>query len=159
MNLEFRQLLDDWKFIRQNTVEFIVSLSEEELTKKMPRLGLDTFMKHFEEMCDVEMAYLDACEAGEMRFDCVKENDEYLGVLSRDEILAKMKQQDQRIDFIIEKCALNNIVWDEEDIKTLNSQLRNLCIHETLHLGQMIAFAYVMDINIPDFIVENWALS
>lgn len=159
MDLELKQVLDDWNFIRQNTIEFISGLSNEELIKKMPRLGIDTFMKHFEEMCDVQTAYLDACENGEMEFDCVKENDDYQGTSSKEEILARMAEQDNRMESIVEKYEAKKIIWDEDDVKTLNSQFRNLCIHETLHLGQLIAFAYTMGIKIPEFIVENWALS
>lgn len=158
MDLELKQVLDDWDFIRKNTLEFIAILTDDDLVKLMPRPGINTFMKHFEEMCDVEKAYLDACENGEMNFSCVKDNDDYQGTISKDELVNHMLEQDKRMKNIVNSC-INNIVWDEDDIKTLNSHLRNLCIHETLHLGQLIAFSYVMDIKIPEFIVESWALS
>ena len=159
MNIELRQVVDDWIYLRENTIAFINSLSEEDLHKKLPRPGIDTFMKHFEEMCDVEQAYLDACVSGVMEFDCVKVNDQYEGLCTKEEILEKMREQDAKIEHIVNECAENTITWDEEDVKTLNSQLRNLCIHETLHLGQLIAFSYVMGITIPEYVVDGWALS
>lgn len=159
MNNELAQVLGDWKYLRKNTVAFISTLSQEELIKKLPRPGIDTFMKHFQEMCDVEEAYLNACVSGTMEFDCVKENDEYEGNCTKEEILDRMQQQDDRIQQIISECEDNTIEWDEDDIKTLNSQLRNLCIHETLHLGQLIAFSYVMGFKLPEYVVEGWALS
>lgn len=159
MDIELEQVLEDWSFIRKNTYAFINALSTEDLTRKMPRPGIDTFMKHFEEMCDVSQAYLDACISGNMKFDCVKENDEYQGTGSKDEILSRMTAQDKRMQTIVEEYADNKVCWDEEDIKTINSQLRNLCIHETLHIGQMIAFAYAMGIEIPEFVIDSWALS
>ena len=116
-------------------------------------------MKHFEEMCDVEQAYLDACLSGTMEFDCVMENDDYTGESSKEQIIAKMQEQDARIDEIIQKCENINIVWSDDDIKSLNSQLRNLCMHEALHIGQLIAFSYAIGISIPDDVVEGWALS
>lgn len=73
MNIELNQVVDDWRYLRNNTKAFINELTDEELNRKMPRPGIDTFMKHFEEMCDVEQAYLDACISGFMEFDCVKE--------------------------------------------------------------------------------------
>ncbi len=159
MELELQQVVADWKYLRENTLAFINSLSDEELVKTLPRPGLDTFMKHFEEMCDVEQAYLDACVSGTMEFDCVKENEEYTGSSSREQIIARMQEQDARIDKIAEDCVNQSIAWSEDDVKTLNSQLRNLCVHETLHIGQLIAFSYVMGIAIPEIVVEGWALS
>ena len=138
MNVELNQVVDDWRYLRNNTKAFINELTDEELNRKMPRPGIDTFMKHFEEMCDVEHAYLDACISGTMEFDCVKENDEYDGSSTKADILS---------------------VWDEDDVKTICSQLRNLCMHETLHIGQLIAFSYAMGISIPKYVVEGWALS
>ena len=159
MSKELSQLLEDWLFIRKNTIEFLEALTEDELVKHMPRPGIDTYMKHFEEMCDVQKAYLDACVTCEMSFECVKENDEYEGITSKQEMISRMKEQDDRIEMIIEKCSSTEIKWEDDDIKTLNSQLRNLCIHETLHLGQLIAFAYTMGINIPEYVIDGWALS
>lgn len=159
MDQELQQVVADWRYLRENTLAFINSLSDDDLKKKLPRPGLDTFMKHFEEMCDVEQAYLDACISGSMEFDCVQENDDYKGESSREQIIAKMQEQDERIDKIIQENADNKITWSEDDIKSLNSQLRNLCVHETLHIGQLIAFSYVMGIEIPAFVVEGWALS
>lgn len=159
MEQELQQVVADWNYLRENTFAFINSLSEEDLKKKFPRSGLDNFMKHFEEMCDVEQAYLDACLSGTMEFDCVMENDDYTGESSKEQIIAKMQEQDARIDEIIQKCENINIVWSDDDIKSLNSQLRNLCMHEALHIGQLIAFSYAIGISIPDDVVEGWALS
>lgn len=159
MSQDLSQLLEDWLFIRKNTLEFLEALTEEELVKRMPRPGIDTFMKHFEEMCDVQRAYLDACITREMSFECVKENDEYEGTTSKKEMIRRMQEQDDRIEMIIENYSTTEIKWEDDDVKTLNSQLRNLCIHEALHLGQLIAFAYTMGINIPEYVVDGWALS
>lgn len=159
MDHELMQVLSDWKYLRENTLAFINSMSDEQLKMKLPRPGLDTFMKHFEEMCDVEQAYLDACVSGSMNFDCVKENDDYRGESSKEQIIAKMREQDIRMDKIVQENVTGNIAWSGDDIKSLNSQLRNLCLHETLHIGQLIAFSYVIGIAIPEFVVEGWALS
>jgi hypothetical protein len=45
------------------------------------------------------------------------------------------------------------------DVKTISAQIRNLCIHEALYIGQLIAFSYVLGIKIPKSVVEDWALS
>ena len=93
MNIETQKLIEDWNFIRGNTISFIESLSDEQLKSAFPRPGLDSFLKHFQEMCDVQEAYLDACETGEMAFEKVKENDEYSNEATRENILKKMKLQ------------------------------------------------------------------
>ena len=159
MDIEAKQLVDDWNFIRGNTIAFINSLSDDELVKTFPRPGLDTFLKHFQEVVDVQEAYLDACESGEMVFDKVKDNDEYDNNATRESILAKMKEQDSRVEQIIANCSAKTVAWDEDDIKTVFAQIRTLCMHEALHVGQLVAFSYAIGVKIPDAVVEAWALS
>lgn len=159
MDIEAKQLIEDWEFIRSNTIDFLESLSDEQLQKKIPRPGLDSFLKHFQEMADVQEAYLDACETGEMAFDKVKENDEYENNTTREAVLAKMKEQDARIAPLLTNSPNAEVVWDENDKKTISAQIRNLCMHEALHIGQLIAFSYALDIKIPESVVEAWALS
>ncbi|WP_353852962.1 DinB family protein [Dehalobacter restrictus] len=159
MNIETKQLTEDWGFIRGNTTAFIEGLSDEQLMKAFPRPGLDSFLKQFQEMVDVQEAYLDACESGKMAFGKIKENDEYGNDVTREAILAKMKEQDSRVETLLAAKSDAEIVWDENDKKTISAQIRNLCMHEALHVGQLIAFSYALGISIPESVVEAWALS
>lgn len=159
MNIETQKLIEDWNFIRGNTISFIESLSDEQLKSAFPRPGLDSFLKHFQEMCDVQEAYLDACETGEMAFEKVKENDEYSNEATRENILKKMKLQDERVEALLIEKPDAEIIWDENDTKTISAQIRNMCMHEALHVGQLIAFSYALGIKIPESVVEAWALS
>lgn len=159
MNIETKQLIEDWGFIRGNTISFLESLSDEQLKVDFPRPGLNSFLKQFQEMVDVQEAYLDACESGEMAFEKVKDNDGYENDVTREVILEKMKQQDARIEPILTGKSDGMVVWDENDKKTVVAQIRNLCMHEALHVGQLVAFSYMLKIVIPESVVEAWALS
>ncbi|MDR0643440.1 MAG: DinB family protein [Treponema sp.] len=159
MNIETKKLIEDWNFIRGNTIAFIESLSDEQLQSTFPRPGLNSFFKHFQEMCDVQEAYLDACEIGNMSFEKVKGNDEYSNDIVREDILKRIKVQDKRVETLLCEKSDVGIVWDGNDTKTISAQIRNLCMHEALHIGQLIAFSYVLGIKIPESVIEDWALS
>ena len=49
--------------------------------------------------------------------------------------------------------------WPEEGTKSLSGHLVNLCMHEALHLGQMVAFCYAINVRLPQTVVTMWALS
>jgi hypothetical protein len=159
MNTELEQALSDWADIRNNSKAFIHELGDMGLKKKFPRPGLDTYGKHFEEMIDVQKAYMEAIKSGAMAFDGIAENDEYKGNTSSQMLLDSMDALDAELKTIVENSSDKRVVWAEDDEKTLISQLRNLCIHESMHIGQLVAFSYVAGVKIPDSVIESWALS
>lgn len=159
MNLENKKLAEDWAFIRGNTTAFIEALTDEQLKAIFPRPGLNSYLKHFQEMVDVQESYLDACESGEMAFDKVKENDGYDNDVTRESLLERMRLQDSRVEKLLSEKSDAMVAWDENDKKTISAQVRNLCMHEALHIGQLVAFSYVLGVKIPDSVVEAWALS
>ncbi|MTI96585.1 MAG: hypothetical protein FH749_14110 [Firmicutes bacterium] len=57
-------LLQEWEFTKSCTKSFINELSDEDLNRKLPRKGLDTFRKHFQEMIAVQKDYVAAISSG-----------------------------------------------------------------------------------------------
>jgi hypothetical protein len=159
MNIEIEQALADWSDTRENSKAFINVLGEAGLKNSFPRPGLDTYGKHFEEMIDIQNAYVDAIETGVMNFDNTKGNEEYTGESSSSTLLSRMKFLDKRLVELAHKNSEKLIEWDENDRKTVVTQIRNLCIHEAMHIGQLVAFSYVTGVKIPESIVGGWALS
>ena len=70
-----------------------------------------------------------------------------------------MKTQDSRVEKLLSEKPDVIVEWDENDKKTISAQIRNLCMHEALHIGQLVAFSYVLGVKIPESVVEAWALS
>ncbi len=160
MNANIASALADWEFIRQNSTEFIKTLGDEGLKKELPRPGLNTYCKHFQEMISVQTCYVRAVETGKMDFDGVGDNDSFDGMDSVDSLLSKMKIEDEKFKNALSKVEADmTIDWSitDEEPKILSSHIANISIHETLHIGQLVAFSYATGVDIPEFIKEMWA--
>jgi len=152
--------LEDWQFVRTNTVEFIKSLGDASLKHVLPRPGLNTFCRHFQEMLSVQAAYVEGIRTGKIDFEMVGDNDSFDGLESAEALLAKIEEADAHLMDVVASVDPDlQIEWPGEGQKTLSSHLANLCIHETFHLGQLVAFCYVEKVTIPEYMIESWALS
>lgn len=153
-DLEF--ILSEWRDLRSNTKEILKTLKMDKLTFSLPRPELDTFIKHFEEMLDVQSCYINAINTKIMSFDSM--HDCYSGMSSVEEILNKMDDLDGKLEKNVAESRFNIEIDWFGDYKTVASHLCALVSHESFHLGQIIAFCYVCKIQIPDQIIEDWAL-
>lgn len=153
-------VLGDWRFIRGHTKAFIEKLGKIGLKSELPRPGLNTPAKHFQEMLDVQRCYREAINSGVMSFDVVLENDAYEGQESVETLLEKIEMEDSLLQLAVESAGENvTINWPGEGPKPLLSHLSNLLMHESLHLGQLIAFCYATGLPLPEKVSEEWALS
>ncbi|NLU42185.1 MAG: DinB family protein [Firmicutes bacterium] len=154
----FAALLKEWEFIRGCSRSFVSQMSDEDLDRELPRLGLDTLRKHFEEMIDVQNAYTRAIGTGVMEFNLIP-NSEYGGDLPAEELLERMASADRRLAAALEAVTPDDqIEWFGEKLDLLG-HLAALISHEAMHVGQAIAFCYALDMPIPEVVVKNWALS
>jgi uncharacterized damage-inducible protein DinB len=154
----FAALLKEWEFIRGCSRSFVSQMSDEDLDRELPRLGLDTLRKHFEEMIDVQHAYTRAIGTGVMEFNLIP-NSEYAGDLPAEELLERMASADRRLLAALEAVTPDDQVeWFGEKLDLLG-HLAALISHEAMHVGQAIAFCYALDMPIPETVVKNWALS
>lgn len=153
-------IMGDWRFIRSQTVDFIGSLGDGELPMRLPRPGLDTFCKHFQEMLDVQDAYTTGILQGSMDFSNVADNEDYKGGETADELVARAEEAEGRLLQALKGAKEDaEVEWPEEGRKMLVSHLANLCMHEAFHLGQLVAFCYATGVRLPEHIVTSWALS
>lgn len=158
MDEGLKGLLNEWQFIRHCSVCFISELSDADLDRSLPRKGLDTFRKHFEEMVGVERNYAAAIISRVMRFDGPADSD-IAGGLARDQMLIAMRDVDNQLrDAVASVPAQATIRWSAEQ-RPLQQHLAALISHETLHIGQIIAFCYALGIAVPQFVRDEWALS
>jgi len=152
--------LEDWQFVRTNTIEFIRNLGHVDLKHALPRPGLNTFCRHFQEMLSVQAAYVEGIRTGKITFDTVGDNDSFDGLESVQALLTRIEEADSQLkDAVAAADPDLQIEWPGEGRKTLTSHLANLCIHETFHLGQLVAFCYVERVPIPEYMIQSWALS
>lgn len=97
MTQDIKAILKEWETIRWSTKELVNALGDEGLKVKLPRKGLDTFGKHFEEMVTVQESAICAIESGSMTFDGCKKDHEYEGMIGVQELLKKMEELDKRL--------------------------------------------------------------
>lgn len=156
MPKELDAILCEWKFCRNNTIDFIHGINDGELDMKLPRRGLDTFRKHFIEMLNVQEAYIRGIETEKMSFEDTAES---LSLDSSVEtILRRIEVLENRMLEVISHADENcQIDWFGEK-KTLCGHLCALCTHEAMHIGQMVAFSYVKNVPIPHGVVQDWDL-
>lgn len=158
MEKQVKGLLEQWESIRENSLSFIENLTDDELNKKLPRKGLDTIRKHLTEMAEVEKDYVHAVESSVMDFNGPADSD-ISGNTSKSDLTNMMKEIDEELAKVLEKTNVDKeIVWFGEK-KSIAYHLSGLIAHEALHVGQIIAFCYELNIEIPADIVEAWALS
>lgn len=153
------RILSRWRFYRSHTLDFLEMLTEEELCYKLPRPGLDTFGKHFLEMAEVQKAYIKALETGKIDFS-VGNYDQPEIYKKKSKLKAHLKKMD---DYMVRtlkgiKDVNKEIDWGlgKENPNVLE-HLQFLIQHEILHHGQLVAFAYLFSLPIPESIVNTWA--
>lgn len=154
----YQALLSEWEFVRRCSREFIGHLSDAELDRKLPRKGLDTFRKHFQEMSGVQQDYIAAIKSGKVSFTGGPD-DHLSGDWTKEQLLAAMDAADASLAKVLADAGEEDTIdWFGEK-RMLASHLAALISHEMLHIGQIVAFCYALGIDIPEFVREQWALS
>ncbi|KAB3529175.1 DinB family protein [Alkaliphilus serpentinus] len=158
MMKNYESLYKEWQFIRSCSISFINELRDEDLDKELPRKGLNTFRKHFEEMINIEKDFIKAIETKVMRFSDISDSD-IKGKMSKKVLISTMEMVDATLSSALEALEGEEYIeWGGEK-QSLSFYLAFLISHESMHVGQIIAFCYALDIDIPQYVVKNWALS
>ena len=159
MQQNLRRILSGWRFYRGHTLDFLEILTHDEICYKLPRPGLDTFGKHFLEMAEVQKAYIRALETGKIDFS-VGNYDQPVIYRNKSKLRAHFKKMDNYMVRVLKgiKEVNREIDWGlgNENPNVLE-HLQFLIQHEILHHGQLVAFAYLFSLPIPESIVNTWA--
>lgn len=153
------RVLSSWRFYRSHTLDFLEILTEEEICYKLPRPGLDTFGKHFLEMAEVQKSYTKALETGKIDFS-VGNYEQPKIYKKKSKLRAHFEKMDDYMVRTLEriKNGSREIDWGlGKDNPNVLEHLQFLIQHEILHHGQLVAFAYLFNLPIPESIVNTWA--
>ena len=148
-----KSLLNEWQYIRGNTLNFINLLSDDELDKILPRKQLNTIRLQVEELAQIQKNYVYALATGKIDFSCTPLDDK-----SKQGLVNAMAIFDIQLENML--CALDGtekIDWYGES-KNIHEHIAALISHEAMHIGQIIAFCYATEITIPDVIVNAMVL-
>lgn len=158
MNNSLKGLIEEWEYIRGLTKCFIEYLSDADLDKELSRNNLNTIRKQCEELLEVQNCYVKALDTGSINFGGYQDQ-KLPGDTSKEELLKRCNELDTLLINKIEGLNENEtIIWFGE-AKTIHAHLAAMIAHESMHVGQMVAFCYSTDIQIPEKIVNNMALS
>lgn len=145
--------LSDWQYGRGIVKDFINHLSDSDLDKQFPRKNLNSIRKQCEELIQIESCYVEALKTGKIQFECKPIED-----LSEISLLKKMEVLDASLEENLEKIdGMETIDWFGEHWN-VHRHLSAMIGHEQMHIGQIIAFSYAVDIHIPEEIVSKMAL-
>jgi len=159
MEKNLRRILSSWRVYRSHTLDFLEILTDEEICYKFPRPGLDTFGKHFLEMAEVQRSYIKALETGKIDFS-VGNYDQPDIYKKKAKLRAHFKRMDDYMVKVLKsiKDVNKEIDWGlGKENPNILEHLQFLIHHEILHHGQLVAFAYVFSLPIPESMVKTWA--
>jgi len=147
--------LADWKYARSNTVRFLQQLSDEALSKQLPRA---TFVTIYDQI--VEMAWVQRCFLKAIDTKTLDGMDWDAPIFAtKKELLEQMAQFDVYMEQVLEKCDGSEAVDWFGYSKNIHEHISSLQSHEMMHLGQIIAFCHALDINIPQDVTKSMHLT
>jgi len=154
-----QRVSSSWRFYRSHTLDFLEMLTEEKICYKLPRPGLDTFGKHFLEMAEVQKSYTKALETGKIDFS-VGNHEQPKIYKRKSKLRAHFEKMDHYMVRTLERIrdVSREIDWGlGKDNPNVLEHLHFLIQHEILHHGQLVAFAYLFSLPVPESIVNTWA--
>jgi len=145
--------ISDWKYGRGIIKIFITMLNDTDLDKPLPRKNLYTIRKQCEELIHIQNCYVEALETKQIQF-----NYEPLKDVCKDSLISKMDKLDSTLETQLETFDGNETVnWFGEEWN-IHQHISAMIGHEQMHIGQIVAFCYATNIEIPNSIVKIMAL-
>lgn len=154
-----KTLISGWRETRLLTIDWINFHSIKTLRQKLPRIGLDAFIKHLIEMSEVQKSYLNVLYGKKLEFSGVDEGLLNSEMMTKNQLIRKLKFEDKRL-----YKAVNDVKNWNRPVKLFDKKyplyyvIELLIRHETFHHGQFIAFCYSMNLKFPKSWKDAWAL-
>ncbi len=149
-----RAQMNDWKYGRDIVKNFIYILDESDLDKPFPRKNLNTIRKQCEELIQVQICYVHALITKQIEFNYKQLDDN-----SKQSLIVQMDRLDSQLEQELEQFDGSEIIaWFGEEWN-IHQHISAMIGHEQMHIGQIIAFCYSCDINIPENIKSKMGLS
>jgi len=146
--------LSDWKYGRGIILTFLSELSNDDLNKKLPRKKLNTIRLQLEELAEIQHHYVSALTTRKIKFSGgspVEDN-------SKQGLTGFMAELDKELEKTLETFnGSETINWFGEE-KNIHEHISAMIGHEQMHIGQIVAFCYATNIEIPNSITKTMAL-
>lgn len=151
------ELLTSFEANRKLTYDLIEELNPDDLHRPLPRPGLNTFAKHFDEMAAVQRAFVDGATCGEMNFENVPDVFAFEDA-DKEALQARLREADELMRRrLTETSARTTVTWDGAPL-SIEKHLASLIAHEVFHQGMLAMAMYALAVRIPASWIDSWAL-
>ncbi len=138
--------LDQWRFLRSLTYDFIESTSELEL-RNSPSSAVSPLWKQFRHVGRVQENYLSALDSGMIKF--TTEGCSYIGGSDKQQILLYLRELDEKLLATIKSIdPATSVDWFGEPL-SLAKHLLCLADHEVIHQGQWVVYRNIQGGKFP----------
>ncbi|MBN2044625.1 MAG: DinB family protein [Anaerolineales bacterium] len=152
-NVFLENAISAWMRHHQMTFSLLDQLTDEQLYTQLPRPGLNTFAKHFEEMAEVQQDYARAFHTHVLKFT---EGSVYKGLSTKVELKNGLEKADKAIQSGIAACPpdqpidIFGVAGGRADL------IQTLLHHELFHHGQFSVFSHELKFNLPKDWRDFW---
>ena len=143
----------DWKYCRSITVKFISELSDIDLDKLLPRKNYNTIRLHLEELARIQSYYVDALITKRMSFEGNPVQDN-----SKQGLKKIMAELDEKLENALDAFDGDETIEWHGEHRNVHQHISAMISHEQMHIGQIVAFCYAVEICIPNEITNTMAL-
>lgn len=140
-----RTMIDDWRTLRQLTLDLLDVIQNESLRSTVGR-NMGTLGKQYRHIGDVQLCYTKAIMTGKISF-CHYRRD-YSLEESKEKLKGFLEEVDADMLGQIEKNPSAKIDWFGEELSMIQ-HLRALMDHEILHHGELVVYIRTLGIAFP----------
>ena len=154
MIVSMQALWNEWQYVRNIGCSFLTNVSATDLQKEFPRKNLNTILAQYNEIYEIQQDYVNAIDSKSIHFTGRK-----LHLLPAAELLSMMKALDEKLELKLHQINGNECIdWFGEKLN-IHQHICAMISHEMMHVGQIVAFCYAVDITIPNDIVKTMSLN
>lgn len=154
MTESLKALLAEWKNTRATTLEFLQQLDEADLDKPLPRKVLNTIRLQAYELTLFQRDVVHCLGTSVFVFE---EEYHYVNMPTQT-IVATMAELDAQLETVLASLNGSETLDYYGEKQNVHQIFAMMIGHECMHIGQIIAFCYATNIEIPCSVVEPMAL-
>ena len=151
------EILDEWHFVRSETLELFHALNDQQLQFTPPGDKWQPLFYQFACIGRTQVVYTKALQTGVM--DIAYFSDEQLPNKHEHNTQAKLQKLLAEADEAFGAAAkvVSHVAWPDRELSTVR-HIAKLISHERLHHGQLISYFTLAGIDLPYDFKQNWAL-
>jgi len=149
-----KALFAEWQETRTITLRFINELGDADLDKKLPRNVLNTIRLQTYELTLFQRDVVGSLPIKHLEYEEVYKYENK----TKQELVARMAELDEKLAQELAALDGTEIINYYGRPQNVHQIISMLISHESMHIGQIIAFCYATGIEVPKSVSEPMAL-